>query len=221
MSRTTIGTHKTDDSADNKKTLLWVIGGVVGLGLIVLLAASIAAEEEIDPTVALGPVEVTGQPLPFMGDPSGGDAALGVAAPQVTGEDFEGNTVAIEADGRPKIVIFLAHWCPHCQAEVPLVQDWIDSGGSPADVDLYSATIFTDHLRPNWSPQEWLEAEGWTPPVIKDDESSSIATAYGVRGTPAYIVLDGNNVNLGRFSGQVGVAGLEEMVELARGAGAG
>ncbi|MGH8945143.1 MAG: TlpA family protein disulfide reductase, partial [Acidimicrobiia bacterium] len=128
----------------------------------------------------------------------------------------DGTTHTVGPDGRPKILIFLAHWCPHCQNEVPVVQDWLNSGGLPAEVDFYSFTVLSDHLRPNWPPQEWLVEEGWTPPVIMDDEQGSVVEAYGMRGTPFYVVLDGENRNVGRFSGEVGVPGLEAMARIAQ-----
>ena len=40
-------------------------------------------------------------------------------------EDFEGDAVAITNDGRPKIILLFAHWCPHCQNEVPVVTEWL------------------------------------------------------------------------------------------------
>lgn len=197
------------------KTILWIIGGVVGLGLIVGLAFSIASEESLDESIAFGEITVEGANLPFLEDPST-DPALGASAPTVSGGDWNDNQYSIAADGRPKIVIFLAHWCPHCQVEVPVVQDWINSGGLPSDVDMYSITVLSEKLRPNWPSQVWLEDEGWTVPVIMDDAQSSAVLAYGMRGTPFYVVLDGENTNLGRFSGEVGVAGLEAMVQLAQ-----
>lgn len=199
------------------KTVLWIIGGVVGLGLIVALAWSIASEPSLDDSIAFGEVTVEGNNLPFLADPSAGDPALGFEAPAVSGADWDGNATTIAADGRPKIVIFLAHWCPHCQAEVPEVQRWLDSGGLPDDVDMYAATVLSDKLRPNWPPQDWLVDEGWTVPTIMDDEDGSVVLAYGVRGTPFYVVLDGDNNNLGRFSGAVGTAGLDTMVLIAQG----
>lgn len=197
------------------KTVLWITGGVVGLGLIVALAFSIANEETREESIAFGEVTVEGANLPFLTD-SPTDPALGAASPTVSGGDWDGNQYSIAADGRPKIVIFLAHWCPHCQVEVPVVQSWIDAGGLPGDVDMYSITVLSDKLRPNWPSQSWLEDEGWTVPVIMDDAQSSAVQAYGMTGTPFYIVLDGENTNLGRFSGEVAVAGLEAMVQLAQ-----
>jgi thiol-disulfide isomerase/thioredoxin len=198
-----------------RRVLLWVLGGLVGLALIVWMALSIAGEADIDPSVAFGKVTVEGTTLPFLADPAA-DPAIGFTAPTVTGEDFDGTSHTVGPDGRPKILIFLAHWCPHCQNEVPVVQNWLNSGGLPAEVDFYSFTVLSDHLRPNWPSQAWLEEEGWTPPVIMDDEEGSVVEAYGTRGTPFYVVLDGQNRNIGRFSGEVGVPGLEAMAQIAR-----
>ena len=197
----------------NKK-VMWIVGGVVGFALIVVLAVAIASEPVVDDAVAFGEVTVEGDPLPFLADNSG-DPTVGLTAPTVTGHDWNDVETTIGPDGRPKIVLFLAHWCSHCQEEVPEVQDWVDAGGLGDDVDLYSVTVFSDKLRPNWPSQEWLEDEGWTTPVIMDDEIGSAIAAYGVRGTPFYVILDGENNNLGRLSGQVGTAGLDAMVQIA------
>ena len=76
--------------------------------------------------------------------------------------------MAIAADGRPKILLFLAHWCPHCQREVPIVQGWLDAGGLPQNVDLISIATSIDPARPNYPPEAWLTREGWEPTVLVD-----------------------------------------------------
>jgi hypothetical protein len=199
----------------NSRTWIWVVAGVAGLALIVLLAISIAGEEPIDTEAGFGEVTVEGTNLPVIDQPNLGDPIVGMEAPTVSGADWDGNQISIEPDGRSKILVLLAHWCPHCQAEVPLIQDWVDGGGLPSDVDLYGITTLTNPLRPEFPPQEWLESEGWTSPTIMDSEDSQAALAYGLSGTPFYVVLDGENRNLGRFSGEIGVAGLEVLVEIA------
>ena len=45
-------------------TLWWILGGIVGLGLIVALAFSIASEEPVDESLGYGDPTVTGDPLP-------------------------------------------------------------------------------------------------------------------------------------------------------------
>jgi thiol-disulfide isomerase/thioredoxin len=202
----------------NKK-LLGIIGGVVGLALVVVLAIAIAGEESVDASIGYGDPVVTGDPLPIFDPTAAADPVVGLTAPSAVGADWDDNEVKIEADGRAKIVVFLAHWCPHCQAEVPVVQTWLDEGNLPDDVDMYSVVTSTDRLRPNWPPQDWLEEEGWTVPAIMDNEIGTIAVNYGMSGTPFYVVLDGDNNVIRRASGEIGTAGLNALVAEAQAAG--
>ena len=197
------------------KNLMWIIGGVVGLALIVGLAWAIAGEEPLDENAGFGDPTVTGENLPAVQNPNAGDPYVGMTAPTVVGADWDGNEVKIEADGRPKIVVFLAHWCPHCRAEVPVIKRWLDDGGLPEGVDMYAATILTSARRANYPPQTWLEREGWDVPTVMDDAGNSIALGFGVASTPTYIVLDGENKNLGRAAGEIGVAGLNALAAIA------
>jgi cytochrome c biogenesis protein CcmG/thiol:disulfide interchange protein DsbE len=199
----------------SKSTLWWIIGGVLGLGLIVALAMSIAGEEPIDESIGFGSPTVEGDPLPVYSSGSE-DVAVGVTAPSVIGADWNGNEATIEPDGTPKIIVFLAHWCPHCQAEVPVIQQWIDEGNLPENVEMVSVSTGANRLRDNWPPQDWLEEEGWTPPVIMDDELTTVAVSYGMGGTPMFVVLDGENQNLGRISGELNVDGLNTLVQVAQ-----
>jgi thiol-disulfide isomerase/thioredoxin len=201
----------------NKK-LLGIIGGVVGLALVVVLAIAIAGEEPVDASIGFGDPVVTGDPLPIF-NPAAADPVVGLTAPSAVGADWEDNEVKIEADGRAKIVVFLAHWCPHCQAEVPVVQTWLDEGNLPDDVDMYSVVTSTDRLRPNWPPQDWLEEEGWTVPALMDNEIGTVAVNYGMSGTPFYVVLDGDNNVIRRASGEIGTSGLNALVAEAQAAG--
>lgn len=202
--------------SNNKSLIYWILGGVVGLGLIIWLAVAIAGEGSVDEEIAYGEVTVEGDNLPFL-ESGAADPAVGLTAPTVSGEDLDGEDIAIAPDGRAKIVVMLAHWCPHCQREVPLIQDWLGSGGLPEGVDLYGATVLTNRVRDGstWPPQDWLADEGWTSPTIKDDRDGSIVSAYGMTGTPTYVVLGPNNENLGRLSGEIGVDGFNALAGLA------
>lgn len=200
----------------NSGLLWWILGGVVGLGLIVWLAFAIAAEPSADDAVAFGDVTVEGDNLPFF-DSSAADPAVGLTAPTVIGEDWNGNEIEIGPSESAKIVVMLAHWCPHCQAEVPVIQDWVDSGGLPEGVELYGTTVLTNRLRDGstWPPSEWLEDEGWTSATVMDDEGGSIVSAYGMTSTPTYVVLGPDNENLGRLAGEIGIPGLQALAQLA------
>ncbi|HUG31688.1 MAG TPA: hypothetical protein VMM14_02255 [Acidimicrobiia bacterium] len=204
--------------SSNKSLIYWIVGGVVGLGLVVWLAVAIAGESPVEEGVAFADVTVDGNDLPVL--PSGAaDPAVGLTAPTVSGEDLEGNDITIGPDGRAKIMVLLAHWCQFCQREVPVIQQWVEGGGLPEGVDLYGATVLTNRVRDGdtWPPQDWLAEEGWTSPTIKDDQAGSIVSAYGMTGTPTYVVLGPDNENLGRLSGEIGVVGLNALAGIAAG----
>jgi thiol-disulfide isomerase/thioredoxin len=119
--------------------------------------------------------------------------------------------VEITDDGRAKIILFLAHWCPHCQAEVPIVQSWVNAGSLPVDVDLYAVATSIDRMRPNYPPSKWLEDEGWTEPILVDDELTSVARAYGLNAFPYWVLVAADGTVWGRLSGRLGVTELDQL----------
>jgi cytochrome c biogenesis protein CcmG, thiol:disulfide interchange protein DsbE len=208
-------TASKNQEPKSRSLLYWIVGGVVGFGLIVWLAVAIAGEGDVDETIAFGEVTVEGEGLPFISGTA--DPAVGQTAPVVTGDTIDGGDLTIGPSDTAKIVVLLAHWCPHCQREVPLIQDWVESGALPEGVEIYGATVLTNRVRDGdtWPPQEWLAEEGWTTPTIMDDQEGSIVQAYGMTGTPTYVVLGPDNENLGRLSGEIGVDGLNALAGLA------
>lgn len=197
--------------------LLYIIGAVVALGLVAAIAIPIALSgggtSFEDEDIANAQVEVTGTALPlYIPDSGTGDQGLGLTIPQVSGADFDGNSVTISDDGRPKMIVFLAHWCPHCQTEVPIVQNWLASDPIPDGVDFYSVATSIDPLRGNYPPDAWLEGEGWTPPVIVDDAVSSASAAYGLSAFPYWVFVAGDGTVVGRRTGGLTTGELDQIV---------
>jgi thiol-disulfide isomerase/thioredoxin len=209
-------TASNKKQTSNSKTIWWILGGVLGLGLVVWLAFAIASEPTLDDAVAFSDVTVEGQDLPFF-DSASTDPAVGQVAPTVTGGDWDENQYTIGPSDSAKIVVMLAHWCPHCQAEVPIINQWLAGGNLPDGVEMYGVTVLTNRLRDGstWPPGEWLDGQGWASPTIMDDASGSVVSAYGLTSTPTYVVLGPDNENLGRFAGEIGVAGLDSIAQVA------
>jgi thiol-disulfide isomerase/thioredoxin len=157
-------------------------------------------------------VSVTGDALPQFGE--GEDAAVGRQVPVVRGRSFDGRSVAIANDGRPKVVLLLAHWCSHCQAEVPVVQDWIDTDGMPEGVDFYSIATSTDSGQPNYPPSQWLEREGWTIPVIADSNEYAASEAFGLTAFPFFVFVDSNGTVSERVSGRQTAAEIAQAISV-------
>jgi cytochrome c biogenesis protein CcmG, thiol:disulfide interchange protein DsbE len=160
--------------------------------------------------VAVQPPVITGAPLPPFEGPDN-DGAVGLPAPEVSATDFDGTPVTIAADGRAKAILFLAHWCPHCQAEVPLVQTWVSAGGVPEGVDLVSVATGIDPAQPNYPPEAWLEREGWTPPVIADP-TNTVAAAYGLTLYPFWVFVGADGTVVARAAGAMSIPDLEALV---------
>lgn len=180
-----------------------LIAGVIAIGVIVVAISATGNDDSggggVDQT---RPVTIEGEPLAPFAD-AGDDAALGQRPPTITGEDFAGRTVTIAADGRPKAVAFVAHWCPHCQAEVPRIEQWLEQNGLPADVGLYFVSTSANANNPNYPPSEWLAREGVSDvPTIADDDASSALRAFGAGGFPYLVYLDADNEVVLRTSGE-------------------
>jgi thiol-disulfide isomerase/thioredoxin len=176
---------------------------VIGVGAIALITTVILTMNTPTASEAgeFGTPTVTGDPLALAS--AGTDRALGLPIPEVVGADFAGNEVRIARDGRPKIIIFLAHWCSHCQAEVPVVQDWVEAGNLPDGLDLVGVATSTSSTRVNFPPSEWLAREGWSIPTIVDDTEYSVSIAYGVDAFPFWVFVNPDGLVAGRTSGEL------------------
>jgi thiol-disulfide isomerase/thioredoxin len=196
-----------------------VIGGVVLLAVIALVVSLVGGDDDGDGGAETAgfeqtqPVEIAGDPLPAFAQ--GPDPAVGVAAPVLDGASFDGSTVSIGDDGRAKVVMFLAHWCPHCQAEVPRLVAWLDENGAPPDVDIYAVSTGTDETLPNYPPSTWLEEEGLDVPTLADDADNSAGQAYGLSSFPYFVAIDANGDVAGRASGELTTDQWESLLALA------
>ncbi len=194
-----------------------ILGVVFGAVALLLIAAVVfSPEESIGSGGEYGEVTVSGDGLPPM--PGGqsvvaADPAAGLVAPEITGVDFDDNTVGISHDGTPKAIVFLAHWCSHCQAEVPRVQSWLDSTGGVPGVEVMSVTTSASSGQPNWPPSSWIDREGWTPTNIRDDSDSTVLRAYGGSSFPYWVFLNGDGTVAFRTAGQTDVATLQSVMQ--------
>jgi cytochrome c biogenesis protein CcmG/thiol:disulfide interchange protein DsbE len=200
----------TEKSSGSKTGLIaGIIGGIVVLALVAIV---VFATEELG--AEYGDPVITGSALPLMPQTAPIDAtANGLPAPEVVGQNFQGDTVDIVNDGKAKAIVFLAHWCPHCQVEVPKVQAWLNAGGGTAGVDLYAVATDMDSTRGNFPPSAWLEREGWSGPVVRDDNENSVLTAFGRGGFPFWTFVNADGTVALRTSGEMPVEQLQSIMD--------
>lgn len=152
-------------------------------------------------------MSVSGESLPPLPD-TGPDPAVGMPAPTVRGQGLSGNALHLGAPGQPTAIVLLAHWCPHCQAEVPELMTWLEGGGLPGGARIVAVSTLADPQRPNYPPSRWFEREGWTVPTMLDDEADSVAEAFGLTGTPFWVLVDGDGRVAGRSAGRLPTSAL-------------
>lgn len=196
------------------KVIALVVGGIVAVVAIITAIVVLAGGADTPPpsdTFETAPVTISGDSLPAF--VQGADPAVGLQIPSVAGSAFDGTPASIDStDGRPKALLFLAHWCQHCQAEAPEVQAWVDAGGLPDDVDLIGIATSSSDIRPNFPPSEWLEGVGWSSPIVVDDDNYSTARAFGLEAFPFWVFVDGDGNVVGRVAGRVSMTTLSGLI---------
>jgi thiol-disulfide isomerase/thioredoxin len=201
-------------SKGRDRSLLFLGGGaiaIVGAAIAALLLTQGGSTPIASPSApAASPATVTGDALPLF-VATADDPAVGTPSPGFQASSFDGEPVSVSADGRAKLLLFLAHWCPHCQAEVPVVQDWVDAGRLPADVDLVSVATSIDASLPNYPPDAWLEREGWTPPTAVDPDNA-IANQFGLPSFPYWVTVNADGSVAQRLTGELSPEQLDQLV---------
>ncbi|MBU3689126.1 MAG: hypothetical protein B7C54_05875 [Acidimicrobiales bacterium mtb01] len=161
------------------------------------------------------PVAIEGQILDPLGDPSA-DSAVGSPAPTLRGYSFDGRPVTIEpGDGRAFMVVFLAHWCPHCNAEVPRLIEWKNMGMVPEGLEIIGVSTGVAADRPNYPPSEWVVEKQWPWAVMADSEAQDAAMAYGVSGYPFFAIVGADGTVKMRASGEKSIDEIDALVDAA------
>jgi cytochrome c biogenesis protein CcmG/thiol:disulfide interchange protein DsbE len=200
-----------------------IVGGVtlaIVIALVIALVAGGSKDSSITPTsdgsVSVGenqPVEVVGDALEALPE-SGTDPAIGLVAPTINGHTFDGSNLSVTpGDGKPYMVVFLAHWCPHCNREVPRLIEWQASGAIPADLQIIGVSTAVASDRPNYPPSQWVVDKAWPWPVIADSEAMDAANAYGVSGFPFFALVGADGKVKVRGSGELEIDQLNQIVD--------
>lgn len=196
--------RRSQPSAVRRSPTLAVIGGIV---TVVILAAAVALLASTAPSGLAEPASrklvMAGAPLPAMPQ-SGTDAGAGQLVPSISGTGLDGEPVQIGPDAGAQAIVVLAHWCPHCQAEVPVLTEWLASNQPPAGVRVVALSTAIDAARPNYPPSAWLEREGWTQPTLVDDAGSTGLAALGVSTFPAFVFVNPDGTVASRLTGEIG-----------------
>jgi thiol-disulfide isomerase/thioredoxin len=199
-----------------------VVVGLVVVAVIALIAVAITSDsgdtvrtpEGVEQTRT---VTVDGTALPPFESPQG-DPAVGQAAPTLEGQTFDGTPLTIDPGSGENytLLVFAAHWCPHCQKEIPVIADWMNSGAQPDNLDVYAVStgIRSDYMTSqlNWPPSVWFDEVKWPAGTVLADSGPDQAAAggqqqvasqaYGLTGYPMVVMIDPDGNVIERHSGE-------------------
>ncbi len=205
MSTTTRSTNRSPVAPPEKGKSRLIFGAVLGALVIAGLVAVVVSKSTTKTATAKLPavqaVTFRGTALAALPD-TGVDPAVGTTAPTITGRSFDGTPVAIPVAGERTMVVIAAHWCPHCQRELPLLVQWKESGQVPTDLNVVVLSTNVAAERGNFPPAVWLENIKNPFPVMADDEESSAATALGNTSFPTMVLIDQSGKVVRRMSGE-------------------
>ena len=184
-----------------------IIAVIIGGAAIVAISSSGSETSTSSGNISeFSEITVAGEALPaFDSVSSATDAAIGMTAPVVSGKGFTGTEITTDGAGTPTLLVFLAHWCPHCQREVPLLVQWEKEGKTPTGIDVIAIATGTDPANPNYPPSEWLAREEFPAlwPVIADSNDKKAANAFGLSGYPYFVLVDAQGKVFKRLSGEI------------------
>lgn len=158
----------------------------------------------------VGAVDVDGDVLPPLLDESA-DTAIGLQVPVLVGYDIDGRPIKIDpATDGPTMVVFVAHWCPHCNEEIPKLNRMRAYAQFPEELNIVAVSTAVAPDRPNFPATEWLDQDmEWKYPSMLDGLDMTTnpptfiaADAYGVTGFPFVALVDGDGAVVDRWSGE-------------------
>lgn len=189
--------------------VFWTVIGVIIIGGIVALIATKPdpetnkRQDAAKKVPVYADVEVDGTELPvWSGD--GTDGAIGDAVPTLSGTSMADKPLTLTPGGGTALVYsVMAHWCPHCNVEVPRILEWVDEQGLPDGVEIVGVSTSADKGQANFPPAVWLAGENWKFPTLIDDELGTASKALGTSSFPNLVFVDADGKVVKRYAGEM------------------
>lgn len=191
-----------------------ILAAVLLMGLVIIIGVGIAigfayfASQELDRVQNINVPRHTG---PMMGPRQQEGLSVGELAPEIEGEDIDGNPMKL-SDFRGKVVLidFWGEWCPHCVNLIPHARELAEKMkdkpfvllGVNSDRDRERVKQFVKERNVTW--RSWWN--GGSP-------AGPISAKYGVQGWPTLYLIDDQGIIRARWIGAPPKEELERAVQ--------
>ena len=184
-----------------RSPMTWILGLILLAGVAGVIAAASTRDTDDGPEQPeTAFAEGIGAALPPLTSP---DPAVGTAAPTLNAQTLAGDRVQLGGDGTARIYGFFAHWCPHCQEELPSAVEWLESNPLPDGVEIVAISSSVDPGAPNYPPSSWFDKEGWSETVLLDSTDQAMAQAFGLTAFPFWVAVDADGYVIERVAGSL------------------
>ena len=158
---------------------------------------------------------VSGEKLSIFDPASEIDSTQGKKSPKINYLLESQNLYVNYPDERPTIFLFVAHWCPYCQDEIPVVKNWIQNEQLfEHGINIVLVVTNTNPDKSNYPPDLWLNNEEWGYPVIYDDNFSTLGKYFGVPAFPYWVFTEPDGTIAFRFAGSLSEEQLINIIDL-------
>ena len=148
-------------------------------------------------------------------DGSGNDLAVvgAMELPEITGPEYYSSkqvSYTPGSDDKARVWLIWAHWCPHCQNELPQLNTWWPENSTRfPNIELVTVTTAIDETRGN--PLEpYLDTEQFSFPVIVD-QSGEVAAKFGTTAFPFWVLTDTEGTVVFRMAGEIGIDSVDQL----------
>ena len=190
--------------------MTWIVAVILAAGSIAVFAAASSNQSDSssdgDQTAF---AETLGTPLPPYATP---DPAIGTEMPTISAQTLQGDRVELGADGTARLFGFFAHWCPHCQTELPATAQWLETNPLSPGVEVVAISTAVDPAAGNYPPSDWFAREEWPATVLLDGPESPLASAFGLTAFPFWVAVDADGLVVDRITGVMSEADFAALI---------
>lgn len=184
---------------------LVTIGGVALIAAVVIAVVVLMGSDD----GGGGEPSTTGE-VTVQGTPRSAPLEPGEQVPAFTAPDLFGGTVAWDDYlGRPTVLPVWASWCPHCQAELPVLdrvmKDYPDLG--------FVTVVTAIGAQPGPTPEQYMQEAGLDFPVAVDDVDGTLGAGLGVTGFPTLYFVNSDGTVAFQLGGEVDEQTLRTVID--------
>ncbi|MDJ0925326.1 MAG: TlpA disulfide reductase family protein [Acidimicrobiia bacterium] len=159
------------------------------------------------------PAQAADGSLPAFQDSRNDPAVLGeMTLATINGVDYYTGTENTwsPGDGKARVWMIWAHWCPYCQSELPeLAIWWPENAERFPNVELVTISSAIDDTRSN-PLLPYLDEEQFPFPVVVD-ESGAVSQLFGTTAFPFWVVTDAEGRVVVRVAGALGTDSVDQI----------